>query len=182
MKIKMELLSDAIFGNGVSVPGEEDISILTDRYGFPYYKGGTLKGIFREELERYLEWTDGDMTLISELLGKPGRGEENSGSLVFSDLKISEIVRDAVLKEVGATSSGIITDIMTNVRTFTKVEDGTVKDGSLRMARCINKGLFFYGEIICDEKDEVIIEDVLSLIKNIGTMRSRGFGKVRRIS
>ena len=53
----MELLSDAIFGNGMSVPGGEDISVLRDMYGFPYYKGSTFKGVFREELYRYLEWT-----------------------------------------------------------------------------------------------------------------------------
>ena len=52
MKIKMELLSDAIFGNGMSVPGGEDISVLRDMYGFPYYKGSTFKGVFREELYR----------------------------------------------------------------------------------------------------------------------------------
>ena len=30
MKIRMELLSDAIFGNGMSIPGGEDISVLKD--------------------------------------------------------------------------------------------------------------------------------------------------------
>ena len=54
MKIVMRLLSDTIFGNGESIPGAEDMSVLVDDYGFPYYKGGTLKGIFREELGRYL--------------------------------------------------------------------------------------------------------------------------------
>ena len=48
MKIKMELLSDAIFGNGMSVPGGEDISVLRDMYGFPYYKGSTFKGVFEK--------------------------------------------------------------------------------------------------------------------------------------
>ena len=43
MKIKMELLSDTIFGNGMSVPGGEDISVLHDKHGFPYFKGTTLK-------------------------------------------------------------------------------------------------------------------------------------------
>ena len=57
MKIKMELISDAIFGNGASIPGGEDIAVLSDEYGFPYYKGGTFKGVFREELNRYLSWT-----------------------------------------------------------------------------------------------------------------------------
>ena len=48
VKIKMTLLSDTIFGNGVSIPGGEDISVLTDENGFPYYKGSSLKGVFRE--------------------------------------------------------------------------------------------------------------------------------------
>ena len=56
MKIRMELLSDAIFGNGLSIPGGEDISVLKDAQGFPYFKGSTFKGVFREELQRYYEW------------------------------------------------------------------------------------------------------------------------------
>ena len=56
MKIKMELNSDGLFGNGISIPGGEDLSVQCDTYGFPYYKGSTFKGIFREELFRYLKW------------------------------------------------------------------------------------------------------------------------------
>ena len=41
MKVKMKLLSDTIFGNGQSIPGAEDIAVLHDRYGFPYYKGAS---------------------------------------------------------------------------------------------------------------------------------------------
>ncbi len=52
----MTLLSDAVFGNGMRVPGGEDISILTDEEGFPYYKATSFKGIFREEMENLLEW------------------------------------------------------------------------------------------------------------------------------
>ena len=33
------------------------IRSLSDEHGFPYYKGGTFKGIFREELRNYLSWT-----------------------------------------------------------------------------------------------------------------------------
>ena len=57
MKIRMQLLSDVVFGSGESVPGGEDISVLRDACGFPYYKGGTFKGIFREEMGNYLAWT-----------------------------------------------------------------------------------------------------------------------------
>ena len=38
MKIKMQLISDAIFGSGISVPGGEDISVLCDKDGFPFTK------------------------------------------------------------------------------------------------------------------------------------------------
>ena len=89
MKIKMHLLSDVIFGNGVSVPGGEDISVLRDGNGFPYYKGGTFKGIFREELERYLRWTmTGEAALharLEELLGSSGNDREAEDKIVFSD-------------------------------------------------------------------------------------------------
>ena len=47
--VHMKLESDTIFGNGMNVPGGEDISVQTDSWGFPYLKGSTFKGIFREE-------------------------------------------------------------------------------------------------------------------------------------
>ena len=56
MKIMMRLVSDAVFGNGNSVPGGEDIAVLHDSHGFPKYKGSTFKGIFREELINLLLW------------------------------------------------------------------------------------------------------------------------------
>ena len=61
MKIKMELLSDAIFGNGMSVPGGEDISVLRDMYGFPYYKGSTFKEYFEKN---YIDILNGPRTQI----------------------------------------------------------------------------------------------------------------------
>lgn len=43
----------------------------------------------------------------------------------------------------------------------------------------MNKGLNFYSEVRCSQKDEKLVEDVLSTIRWVGTMRSRGFGKVK---
>ena len=56
MLIQMKLLTDTVFGNGNSIPGGEDIAVLCDDNGFPYYRGSTFKGIFREELLRLLAW------------------------------------------------------------------------------------------------------------------------------
>ena len=181
----MQLLSDVVFGNGMSVPGGEDISVLFDDKGFPYYKGGTFKGIFREELVRYLNWTISDEKEITEkvtkLLGKSGDSNILSeGKLVFSDFQLSDGVKKAMLEEIGENKQEEILESLSHTRTFTSIlEDGTTKEGSLRSCRCINKGLCFYSEVHCQKEEEELIENVLSLIKWVGSMRNRGFGKVK---
>lgn len=188
IKVKMKLLSDAIFGNGMSVPGEEDISVLTDSQGFPYYKGGTFKGVFREELIRMLCWTmtEEEKTKntpekeADRLLGSPGEDAVfNDRRIVFSDFELSPAVRRAVMDELGDDSDAIL-GALSDTRTFTKIsEEGTAEKGSLRIARCVHKGLVFYSTVDCSEQDRELTEDVLDLIKWIGSMRNRGFGKVK---
>lgn len=181
IKIKMELLSDVIFGNGLSIPGAEDISVLCDEHGFPYYKGGTFKGIFREELSRFLEWTaKGEEQLVEKLLGRSGDTDLlNERKLIFSDFQLSDAVKQRVLEEIGE-SKEMVLDSMTHIRAFTSIEEnGVVKEGSLRNCRCVNKGLYFYSEVQCASQDKELVAEVLSLVKWIGSMRNRGFGKVR---
>lgn len=181
IRIKMELLSDVIFGNGLSIPGAEDISVLCDEHGFPYYKGGTFKGIFREELNRFLEWTaEGEDRIVEKMLGKSGDTDLLNGrKLVFSDFQLSDAVKQRVLEEIGEEKETVL-DSMTHIRAFTGIEEsGVVKEGSLRNCRCVNKGLYFYSEVQCAPEDEELVTEVLSLVKWIGSMRNRGFGKVR---
>ena len=183
LNIKMTLLSDTIFGNGRSIPGQEDISVLRDTNGFPYYRGSTFKGIFREELKRYLGWQGKSVDAIKEtctrLLGSEGTADETGGNMIFSDLTLSKGVRATVLDVLKDDETAVL-DAFTHIRTFTKIgSEGTVDYGSLRMARCVNKDLIFYGSVICEEDDEAQVRDVLSLMKWIGTMRNRGFGHIR---
>ncbi len=42
-KIEMELLSEAIFGSGYSVPGSVDLEVVFDDYCLPYMKAKTFK-------------------------------------------------------------------------------------------------------------------------------------------
>ena len=181
MKIQMKLLSDTIFGNGRSLPGEEDISVLADENGFPYYKGGTFKGIFREELSQYLALTGGDESTLTSLLGFPGDDEsESSEKLVFSDFVISDPVKTVVLDEIGTGNPDAVLNAFTSMRVFTKIgDDGIEANVSLRTARCVNKNIVFISEILCRPEDEDIVADVLGLIKSVGSMRNRGFGMVR---
>ena len=183
LNIKMTLLSDTIFGNGRSIPGQEDISVLRDTNGFPYYRGSTFKGIFREELKRYLGWQGKSVNAIKEtctrLLGSEGTADETGGNMIFSDLTLSKGVRATVLDVLKDDETAVL-DAFTHIRTFTKIgSEGTVDYGTLRMARCVNKDLIFYGSVICEEDDEAQVRNVLSLMKWIGTMRNRGFGHIR---
>lgn len=184
MKIRMELKSDAIFGNGSSIPGGEDISVLSDNYGFPFYKGGTFKGVFREELFHYLMWTGNDesqaQTKVAQLLGKSGDDTlADNGKIVFSDFCLSDTVKAYVLSEIGDRNSQAVLDAFTNLRIFTSIEEGMASDGSLRMARCVNKGICLYSKVKCDKDDQELVENTLKMVKWIGTMRNRGFGKVQ---
>ena len=183
MIVKMKLMEDAIFGNGQSIPGEEDISLLRDENGFPYYKGSSFKGVFREYLERYLEWQGYESDKVTEelkrLLGESGSDKDVNGEmLVFSDFTVSSALKERVLKETKDPKE--ILDSFSSLRTFTRMnEEGIVADGSLRVARCVNQGISLYGEIRCASEDEEKILEVLSLIKWIGTMRNRGFGRIK---
>lgn len=188
MKIRMQLLSDVIFGNGISIPGGEDISVLCDENGFPYYKGGTFKGIFREALEQYLEWTMPDDAGSEEQIGRLlGRSGDNMVShpdkLMFSDFHLSDYVKQQMLAEItkgeGERRDAVL-NALSHLRTFTAISDeGIVAEGSLRSCRCVNKGLNFYSQVECRREDEKLAAEVLSCIKWIGTMRNRGFGKIR---
>ena len=181
--LRMTLLSDTIFGNGMSVPGEEDIAVLTDAQGFPYYKGSTFKGVFREEMGRYLEWEGESSSLIGILFGegKPGQDspEVENRRLVFSDFKLSPFVREEIVQEIGNQPDQVI-DCLTNMRAFTRIsEEGTADGGSLRYARCVNRGLIFYGTLGCAREDAEKVQEALKYVKWIGTLRNRGFGNVR---
>ncbi len=182
MNVKMLLVSDAIFGNGTSIPGEEDVSILCDDQGFPYYKAGTWKGLFREQLERLLQWKsvpeDEISATLQALLGESGDENNDARKLRFSDLALSDCVKSAVLDQTGDDPE-MIRRIFSNMRTFTKLtEEGLAKEHTLRVARCVNKGLAFHGSILCLDQDRNLVTETLSMMKFIGTMRNRGFGKV----
>ena len=73
-----------------------------------------------------------------------------------------------------------MTYILTNVRTFTEIEEnGIAAKGTLRRARCVNEGISFYSSLSCPEEEKKLVTEVLGMIKWVGSMRNRGFGKIR---
>lgn len=166
IQVTMELLSDTIFGSGYSIPGGEDIAVCRDNVGYPYLKGSTLKGLLRESLENYLVWTGDSEENLSALLGDSNwSGTDDERRIHLTDLTLEQRPTDP--EECFGT------------RMFTSLENGVAKEGTLRMASCIHSGLKFFGELTCLEEDVRLLSAVLSGIKWAGTMRNRGFGRVR---
>lgn len=177
MRIRIELISDTICGSGFSIPGEEDCSIAHDAQGFPVINGTMFRGILKEEMENYLEWSASDDRgiTVQKLFGVEGLDAVDETRKIF----ISDFTLSPQIKKIVRQESERILDVFSYIRTFTALENGMVKIGTLRTARCMKAGLIFYGEIKCNRKDEMLIEETLGYIKWIGHMKTRGLGRVR---
>ena len=166
LRVTMELLSDAIPGSGFSIPGGEDIAVCQDARGYPFLKGSTLKGLLRESLQNWLAWTGEDASLADVLLGAPGwRGGTGARRVQLTPLTLRQPPADAA-------------DCYC-LRAFTSVENGVAREGTLRTASCVRAGLTFSGELACARQDASLLESALGCIRWMGSMRSRGFGRVR---
>lgn len=165
LNVTMTLLSDAIFGAGYSIPGAEDIAVCKNDRGLPYLKGSTLKGLVRESVENLVDWAGLSTELPKELFGEEGwEGVTDGRRLQFTALQLLQAPEDP--------------QACYQNRVFTALEQGTVKEGSLRMAACIRAGLEFGGQICCAKEDEELVRQAFAGVKWLGTLRSRGFGRV----
>lgn len=166
LKISISLISDAIFSSGCSVAGGDDINVYTDELGYPYFKGTSFKGLHRENMQMLVDWSGLNSDIITTLFGEE--------SLKFTDdnrrLKFTSFTLD--------TKTNYSEEIFSK-RTFTSIEDGAAKEGSLRSAKIINRGLTFTGEIFCDKQDVELINAGINATKWIGSMKNRGFGRVK---
>ena len=167
LKVNMELLSDTIFGSGYSIPGENDINVNKDKKGYPYIKGSTFKGLLRECAENWVAWAGKDQEVLTLLFGESGwMGSPNERRITVSSLCLEDPEDDP--------------KIYFSERVFTSVNaDGVAETGTLRTAQCVKAGVKFYGTITCADEDKYIIKNALRCIKWVGTLRNRGFGKVR---
>lgn len=166
LSVAMELCSDAVFGSGHSIPGGEDTAICLDQGGYPYVKGSTWKGLLRESLENLAAWGGADSSDVDAMLGQ----EDWSGLADGRRIQLTALTLDSP-PEAPEDCCGL--------RTFTALENGTVKEGTLRTAACVRRGLVFSGQIQCEQGDAPVLRDALAGIKWAGAMRSRGFGRVR---
>lgn len=166
LQVTADILSDTVFGSGYSIPGGEDIAVIQDENGYPYIPGSTLKGLLRDSLSNWLVWSGGKEEDLNEILGVYGwQGTTSGRRLDITPLTLVDAPRDSADCYV--------------TRTFTSLEDGVAKTGSLRTASCVVKGTQFAGLISCDEDDVDLVQKALRGIVWAGRQRSRGLGRVR---
>ena len=176
--VMMTLLSDTIFGSGMSIPGAEDIAVKVDEQGAPYLRGSTFKGLLRESVENWLDWeerADGKQVL-KELFGAADSKEDS----VKDNWHGAEGERRVFVSPLTLAPGQSSMDLL-NQRTFTSIDPktGTVKDGTLRVAACVRKGTRFQGSVTFAGEDQELVENALRCIRYVGTSRTRGFGRVR---
>lgn len=187
--VEIDLISEAIFGNGEASTSFVDIEILKDDIGIPFFKGKTFKGKLREEvyeIEKLLIKNNviSDNNITEALFGK--EGEYNATILKFSDCKIDSKIENNLRYaiEENIINKDELTEAFTEIRTFTKIDDkGIAEIGRLRQARVMRKGVKLYMNISCQRELTQIEKGVLSYgisaLRNIGMMESRGKGQVR---
>lgn len=178
VKVTLRLESDTIIGSGYSIPGGEDIAVRKNSAGYPYISGETFKGLVRESLEDWLDWENPEkgMELAAEFFGP--RQEVGSPDESWHGNTCPKAVYVTPLRMMSPPDDA---DKCYSMRTFTSMNKGIVKEGSLRVASCVRKGQMFSGFLTCESENEEDLQKLstaLRCIRAIGTSRTRGFGEV----
>jgi len=109
LQLRITLQSDATFGRGDGVAGLVDEEIEhDDRFGLPYLRGRTLKGLLVEECANilYALMRQGNPALEAckqaarALFGSPGSTLANDGLLRVGHAQLPAVLRRAVQEDV----------------------------------------------------------------------------------
>ena len=104
LMIQMHLESDAIFGNGMSIPGGEDIGVRNTCPWISLYERQYIKGTVPERVDQLFELEQKSLEEIKEtvqrLAGERGNDDiYNPRKLIFSDLTFHPDLQESVLAE-----------------------------------------------------------------------------------
>ncbi|MEG4311468.1 MULTISPECIES: RAMP superfamily CRISPR-associated protein [unclassified Microcoleus] len=145
--IRIKLLSDTTFGRGDGVAGLVDSEVEHDRYGFPYLRGRTLKGLLSEEcdnlvilLPNYKQeyW----LKIRNDLFGQPGSINDTIAKMHVGDACLPAGLRKAVAQQQQQDNFPTREDVinsLTAIRKQTAIasETGAPVEHSLRSMRVV---------------------------------------------
>lgn len=201
--LKIQLLSDTTFGRGDGVAGLVDQEVEHDRYGFPYLRGRTLKGLLSEECDNLIAVLPNDsqrqhwQKVANWLFGIPGSTLDSQAKIHIGDACLPNDLRQAIAAQLdleqekkqknssyepNLTATDIL-ESLTTIRRQTAIdpEDGAPAKHSLRSVRVIlrelpfESKLFFENELNENSADDW---DMLALLA-VGTLALRRIGSGR---
>ena len=183
-KLRITLLSDLCAGEGKHFAAVIDQDTALDAYGIPYIPARRIKGCMRE----VAEMIGVDAKTIDALFGMSGTEE---GKLRLGQLRVkgyAQLIAPLLSGEMTLSGSETneIAEAFCTVRAQTAIENDSVKDGSLRFVRVVNRCSPIGGEPLefetvieyPDALDETM-QKICQGLRNIGYHRNRGLGWVR---
>lgn len=187
-----ELLSAATFGRGDGVAGLVDREVEHDRYGLPYVRGKTVRGLLAEECANILyalrSHSSGDALRAEAeaLFGTPGSSLDVQGSLRVGDARPPAALVTAVSDEVTAQrlDPEAVLRACTAIRRQTSFNvHGAPEHGSLRSLRVVLPGMLFESEVVLPDepsaKQKALLAGCILAWRRGGTGRNRGRGRLR---
>lgn len=172
LNYKIEFFSEWHCGSGLSAGANMDALVIKDSDGLPYIPGKTLKGLIREAVEDYVSFTGASIN-PDKAFGSQAdsSGQPCKGSLYFTDAKLDETERKAIIVNR-------VADFMYKKRSRTAInENGIARDHSLRSIQTVVPCTLY--ATVMNVPDDIceILTKSLGLIKRIGVNRNRGLGR-----
>lgn len=194
-RLCLVLKSDTTLGRGEGVAGLVDAEVEYDRYGLPYLRGRTLKGLLAEEganllfslkrcvsPEDYQNWEKA----AHFLFGRPGSTLEDDAQMHVGDACLPVDLR-AVVKadvEAGRYTPNEVLESLTAIRRQTAMDESGVPDpGSLRSSRVILREtsfkapLYFATQVGSEALN--LLAACAQALRRVGVGRNRGCGRVK---
>lgn len=189
------LLSDATFGRGEGLAGLVDQEVDHDRYGLPYLRGRTLKGLLNEECANILYALEqqGDdparwKKAAQRLLGGPGSTLADDALLRVGDARLPADLRRAVRQALEAKGATLrpadVLDSLTTIRRQTAVNEktGVPDEGTLRAMRVVLRQTPFEARLTfpggTEPDDLPLLAACILALRQAGTGRNRGRGRL----
>ncbi|MFQ5576859.1 MAG: RAMP superfamily CRISPR-associated protein [Anaerolineae bacterium] len=197
MRLSFTLESDATFGRGEGVPGLVDEEVEHDRYGQPFLRGRTLKGLLVEEcanilhalqLQRRTDYALWEAA-AAWLFGSPGSVSHKTAAMRVGNARLPADLRHTVMHYSRQTGNGTrpltrldVLESLTAIRRQTAMDEttGRPEEGSLRGMRVILRRTPFEARL---QFSRPPIPEALPLLsacvlafRRAGTGRNRGRG------
>lgn len=184
MILQISLLSDLCASSGEHYNSYVDTEVVYDEFGLPFIPAKRIKGCIREAALELVEWGVFEKQIYDALFGKEGN-EKSKFSLDNAYLKDYEnLVADLKnCQDKVLVHPQRVLGLYAYTRTQTAMtKDGVADKGSLRTIRVINKGLIFRTvlreNVQLTEEEKNLLRAAVSMVKHMGTGRTRGLGLV----